>query len=74
MNNKRRKEVAKILVVLQNEQSKLEGIQNEEHDAFYNMPYGLRESDKGQAAEEALSHLDDAVSSLNEVIDQLSTI
>lgn len=45
--------------------AKLDDIRGEEADYIDNMPEGLQESEKGQAAQEALDNLDEALSSID---------
>lgn len=68
MNNDRRKEINKAVSLLQEALSILENARDEEQDYYDNMPENLQGSDRGQTAEQAASNLDDACSSLEEVI------
>ena len=62
MNNTRRKQIQLIINALQ-----------EEEESFDNLPESLQESERGEAMENAISNLDDAVTYLGEVIDYLES-
>ena len=47
----------------------LEGVKDDEQEYFDNMPESLQGGDKGQAAEAAVSALDDAVNELDGAIE-----
>lgn len=66
MNNQRRKEIAAILNEFADLRSRLETIQSDEQDAYDNMPEGLKDSERGQKAQEACSRLDDAVTACDD--------
>lgn len=51
-------------------ESEIETIRDEEQEYFDNMPESLQGGDKGQAAEEAVSHLDTALEAIQEVVSQ----
>jgi len=51
----------------------VEPVRDEEQEAFDNMPDGLQQSERGQAAEQAASELDDAVDSLESVLSNIET-
>lgn len=51
-------------------QSQLETLRDEEQEYFDNMPEGLQGGDKGSAAEEAISNLDEAIGYAEELVDQ----
>ena len=72
MNNDRRKAIAAVrgeieLLVDQIDSIKtqLEDLRDEEQDYYDNMPESLQGGDKGQAAEEAVSNLDNAIDALD---------
>lgn len=67
MNNQRRKEIAAVLEELSALRSRIETVQSEEQDAFDNMPEGLQASERGQAAEQACSRLDDAIGAFDDI-------
>ena len=67
MNNERRKEITAILEQMSELRGKVEDLQNQEQEAFDNMPEGLQQSDRGQACETAASRLDDAMTAFDEI-------
>ena len=52
----------------------IEEVQNEEQEAYDNMPENLQESERGEAMQEAIDNLDSAWSSLEEAKDTLEEI
>ncbi len=48
-----------------------EGVRDEEQDYFDNMPPSFQDGEKGQAAEEKVSALDDAINEIDSLIDSL---
>ena len=52
----------------------IEEVQNEEQEAYDNMPENLQESERGEAIQEAIDNLDSAWSSLEEAKDTLEEI
>ena len=71
MNKTRRKEIEKILEVLDSIRTDVESILDAEQEAFENIPESLEGTDRYEQAEEAVSNLDDALSSLEDAIDSL---
>lgn len=71
MNKTRRKEIEKILEVLDSIRTDVESILDAEQEAFENIPESLEGTDRYDQAEEAVSNLDDALSSLEDAIDSL---
>ena len=69
MNRPRRKSLRDISVQLEALRASLEVLQEEEEEYLDNMPENFRESERYKVAEEANSHLEDAVSFLEDVID-----
>lgn len=67
MNKQRRKDLSAILNELADLRSRLETIQQDEQDAYDNMPEGLQQSERGQKAEECCSRLEDALTSFDEI-------
>lgn len=68
MNKNRREEIERATEALREILAILEQCRDEEQEYFDNMPENLQGSDRGQAAEQSASCLDDACSSLDEVI------
>ena len=73
MNKERRKAIDTIREKLEELNCELEGLQSEERDAFDAMPEGLQGGERGQASEAAADALDEAASSLYDVISSLET-
>jgi hypothetical protein len=67
MNSQRRKDIAAVLNELADLRSRIETIQSDEQDAYDNLPEGIRDSERGQKAEEACSRLDDAVTAFDDL-------
>lgn len=74
MNKQRRKMIADVVERLEAAKSDLEMIRDEEQDAFDNMPEGLQGSERGETMEEAIGHLDEAVESVEEALDELGEV
>jgi len=72
MNNQRRKEIEAVLNELADLRSRVETLQNEEQDAFDNMPEGLQQSERGQASENAANALDNALSAFDDIDSSLN--
>lgn len=73
MNKARREAISKLIDMIDEIRSDVAGLRDEEQDYFDNMPESLQGGDKGQAAEEAISALEDAYNSLDEVFNYLSS-
>lgn len=81
MNKQRRTDIAEIIAkladldALKNEiKEAIEQVRDEEQEYYDNMPEGLQGSDRGYAAEEAISNLEDAASMLDDLdIDSLTS-
>jgi hypothetical protein len=84
MNKQRRKELADVmdelskfaaaLVLVPNLAEileKLESLKDEEQDYYDNMPEGLQNGDKGAAAQQAVSDMENAISALEPLRDAL---
>jgi len=82
MNKKRRQEISRIvtqveeIVVnakekLEELQSDIESIRDEESDCYENLPEGIMYSERGEAMEQAVDNLDNAASSIEELINAL---
>lgn len=79
MNKQRRKEIQAIRDKLEDLTSKIaelrdgiDTIKDDEQEYYDNMPESLQSSDRGTAAEEAVSHLDTALEALDEIANQAS--
>ena len=68
MNNQRRKELDKIIKVLEETRNKIESVMGEEQDCFDNLSEGLQQAMRGQQMEEAIDSLSAAIDSVDEAI------
>ena len=71
MNNDRRKTIATAIELLEQAQSLLEPIQEEENDAFEALSENLQASEKGEAIGTAASNLQDAIDSIESALSSL---
>ena len=71
MNNKRRKEISKIVSTLEEVRDRLSEVVDEEQCAFDNMPESIQGSDRGCDSEEAIGYLSDALDSVQSALEYL---
>lgn len=71
MNKVRRKEIERIFNILSECKTDLEAVRDEEEEALYNLPESLQESTKGDEMQENIDDLDNIVSNLSDVIEEL---
>ena len=71
MNNKRRKEISKIVSTLEDVRDRLSDIVDEEQCAFDNMPESIQGSDRGCESEEAIDCLNDPLDSIESALEYL---
>lgn len=74
MNARRRKDLQKAIELLQQAYSIIETVQEEEQEAFDNLPEGIQYSESGERMEENVSTLEDIASTLEEAIDNIETV
>ena len=74
MNNERRKEIAEAVALLVKAKAQyedaaaiLENCKDEEEEAFENLPEGLKGSDRGEAMEQAIEYLQNAIDELDNI-------
>ena len=72
MNNTRRKEIQDVLNELADLRSQIDTLHGEEQEAYDNMPESLQQSERGQAAENAASELENALSAFDEIASSLN--
>lgn len=72
MKADRRNRMQEIAGFLPSLREAIEEISGEQEEAFENMPQGLQDSSKGEAAQEIISTLQSAVESIDEVEEKLS--
>jgi poly-gamma-glutamate capsule biosynthesis protein CapA/YwtB (metallophosphatase superfamily) len=59
MNKQRRKEIAKAIELIQQAREILEGVKDEEQEAFDNLPENLQSSESGEKMEWCISGIED---------------
>lgn len=74
MNKQRRMEIKNIIAELESIKTKLDNVLSEEQYAFDNMPENLQYSMRGEESQEAIDYMSEAVSNIEEAIDQLEDI
>lgn len=67
MNAARRKQLEKAAELVAEATDIIEGVRDEEQEAFDNLPQSLQDGERGSAMQEAIDALENAVSSLGEV-------
>lgn len=84
MNNDRRKEISRIIEEIESAvstakekleelQSSIESVRDEEQECMDNMPENLQGSERYETAEQAVENLDSAASSIEELIEAIDT-
>lgn len=71
MNKQRRMRIAAVIQQLEEMREEIESIKDEEQDAFDNYPESLQSSARGEAMEEAISNLEYAYDSIDEIMTYL---
>lgn len=74
MNKQRRKDLEGIIENLEEQKSKLEDLQQEEQDAFENLPESLQDSERGQAMQECAEDLETEMYGLEDIVQNLQEI
>ena len=74
MNKQRRNEISSIVSELESLKSRLESVHMEEEMVFDNMPENLQYSMRGEESQEAIDCMSEAISNLEEAIEQLNEI
>lgn len=74
MNKNRRKRIQEIIDTIVDAADNLEVIRDEEQEVFDNMPESFQYAERGEAIQEYVNDLDDAVSGLQDVIETLENI
>lgn len=74
MNNARRKKIEEAKVFLQQAVNLLEGVRDQEQEAYDNMPESFQEGDKGDAAQTAINALESALDDLQNCADNLDEV
>lgn len=73
MNDARRKELKAIREKLSDIFAELESIRDDEEEAFDNMPESFQNSERGEKAQEAIYHLNGAVSGVEAILDDIES-
>lgn len=71
MNNTRRKAIQEIYERLEELMQDIEALQEEEQDAYDNLPESLQDGERGQAMQEAADNLEYAANSVQEALDYM---
>ena len=74
MNKTRRAEIAKAIDLLSEARIILEQVQEEEEEAFDNLPEGIQDSERGEVMEENVSVLDEAICYIGDTEDSLAEL
>ena len=72
MNKSRRARIDKILEKLEEINEELSSIQEEENDAYNNLPFSIQESERGEKMYESVYNLDAALGTIEEITDYLT--
>ena len=74
MNKERRKTLHGIIDELESQKENIETLQEEEQEAYDNLPESIQASDRGDAMCENADDLSDAADSLDDIISALQEI
>lgn len=72
MNAQRRKSIQEVIDQLEEIKSTIETLNDEEQEAYDNLPENLQGSERGEAMSEAADNLDSAFNSMDEVLEYLT--
>ncbi|MEM1046506.1 MAG: hypothetical protein AAGL24_10155 [Pseudomonadota bacterium] len=73
MNKARRKAIDAIVARIDELKADVEIIRDEEQDYFDNMPEGIQDGEKGEVAQSAIDSLDDAVNTIDDIVESLNS-
>lgn len=73
MNNKRRKEISRVIDTLTEISNTLSILAEEENEAFDNLPESLQDSSRGDDMQEWIDRLEGAQETIDGIIDELSS-
>ena len=71
MNNARRKEIEKITADLEAIKERIEALQEEEQDAFDNLPESIQYGERGDKMQSAIDNLEYAADKIQDWLDNL---
>ena len=74
MNKERRKELEAIDALIAAAKERLEMVRDAEQEAFDNLPESLQNGERGQAMAEAIENLDNTISSLEMMSDEIAEV
>lgn len=74
MNNERRKKIKMIIKNIEDLQSEINRVLDDEQYAYDNMPEGLQCSEKGMNSEESIDLLESAIEKIDDCINDLNGI
>lgn len=74
MNKDRRKRLGEVITKLEELQSEIQSLAEEERECYDNMPEGLQDSERGAAIEENADDLDQIDSDFESLLDTLNDI
>ena len=74
MNNIRRKQLKEAIELIEQARSIVESVQDEEQDAFDNLPENLQCSERGETMEENADRLGEIWDSLSDQVDEIDDI
>ena len=72
MNNARRKEIEKITADLEAIKERIEALQEEEQDAFDNLPESIQYGERGDKMQSTIDNLEYAADNIQDCLDNLS--
>ena len=72
MNNARRREIEKITADLEAIKERSEALQEEEQDAFHNLPESIQYGERGDKMQSAIDNLEYAADNIQDCLDNLS--
>lgn len=73
MNKARREQIAKAVWLIQEAQSIIDDVHSEEMEAYENMPEGLKNGDRGEAAQNAVNALSEANDACDDACENLES-
>lgn len=71
MNAIRRKELMRAIELLDEAKGILESVKDEEQEAFDNLPESFQASERGETMEDNIYNLDEAYSSIEDIVDTI---
>jgi|PlaIllAssembly_1097288.scaffolds.fasta_scaffold1865899_2 hypothetical protein len=74
MNKERRKALEKVDEVISDALTRLQDIKDEEESAFDALPEGFQSGEKGEAMQEAIQNMEDAIGMLEDAQSNVQTL